>query len=144
MHAYPWASEASALAFKVEVGAVVATLATWRPKSDQSLGLPKSTSETSAILSLGVVVATAAEVPHPAVPAALAGHASLLCAFCLTSAEGNHISELILQIFQHKKRVYSSSTTLNKQASSLTPNTGKHNFVVKEEIRDKKAFQLDN
>jgi hypothetical protein len=87
------------------VGAAVVALATWRPESDQSLGLPESASETSAILSLGVVVATTAEVPHPVVPAALAGHASLLCACCLTSVEGNHISEPILQIFQHNKRV---------------------------------------
>jgi hypothetical protein len=43
--------------------------------------------------------------PQLVVPAALAGHASLLCACCLISAEGNHTSELILQILQHKKRV---------------------------------------
>jgi hypothetical protein len=52
-----------------------------------------------------VVVATAAEVPHLAVLAALAEHAFLLCAYCLTSAGYNHTSELILQNLQHKKRV---------------------------------------
>jgi hypothetical protein len=51
------------------------------------------------------MVATAAEVPHLAVPAAPAEHASLLYICCLTSAEGNHTLELILQILQHKKRV---------------------------------------
>jgi hypothetical protein len=87
------------------VGAAVAAPVACLPKSDQSLGLPKSASETSATLSLGVVVVTAAEVPHLAVPTALAGHTYLLYAYCLTSAEGNHTSELILQILQHKKRV---------------------------------------
>jgi hypothetical protein len=37
-------------------------------------------------------VATASEVPHPMVPAALARHASLLRAYGLTSGEGNHTS----------------------------------------------------
>ena len=41
---------------------------------------------------------TAAEVPHLAVLATPAEHAFLLCACCLTSAECNHTSELILQI----------------------------------------------
>jgi hypothetical protein len=87
------------------VGPAAAALAAWRPESDQSLGLPGSASESSALLSSGAVVATAAKVPHLAVPAAPARHASLLYAYCLTSAEGNHTSELILQILQHKKRV---------------------------------------
>jgi hypothetical protein len=87
------------------VGAATAALSSWQPESDQSLGLPESASETSALLSLGAVEATAAGVPHPAVSAALAGHASLLCSCGLTSAEGNHTSEQILQILQHKKRV---------------------------------------
>jgi hypothetical protein len=86
------------------VGAAAA-LAAWWPESNQSPGLAESASETSSLLSSGVVVATAAEVPHLAVPAAPSKHASLLCACCLTSAEGNHTSELILQILQHKKRV---------------------------------------
>jgi hypothetical protein len=37
-----------------------------------------------------------------------------------------------------------SSTILNRQASSLTPNTDKHNFSDKKESRGKKASQLDN
>jgi hypothetical protein len=76
------------------VGAAATALATWRQESDQSLGLPESASETSALLSLGAVVATAAEVPHLAVPAAPTEHASLLCTCCLTSAKCNHTSEL--------------------------------------------------
>jgi hypothetical protein len=87
------------------VGAATAALAAWWPKSDQSLGLPESASETSALLSSEVVVATAAEVPHLAVPAAPTEHASLLYTYCLTSVECNHTSEPILQILQHKKRV---------------------------------------
>jgi hypothetical protein len=63
---------------------------------------PESASRTSALLSSGAVVATAAGVPHLAVMAALAEHTFLLCACCLTCAEFNHTSELILQ---HKKRV---------------------------------------
>jgi hypothetical protein len=66
------------------VGAVAAA---WRLESDQLLGLPESASETYAPLSSGVVVATTAEVPHLAVLAAPAEHASLLYACCLTSAE---------------------------------------------------------
>jgi hypothetical protein len=87
------------------VGAVVATPVAWLPESDQSLGMPESASKTSPLLSLGVVVATTAGVPHLVVPAALAGRAFHLVVCCLTSAKGNHTSELILQIFQHKKRV---------------------------------------
>ena len=85
------------------MGAATTALTAWRPESNQSPGLPESASETSALLSSRVVVATAARVPHLVVPAALAGNASLLFACCLTSAEGNHTSKLILQIFQHKK-----------------------------------------
>jgi hypothetical protein len=72
------------------VGATAAALATWRPESDQSPRLPESTSETSTLLSARAVVATAAEVPHLAVRATPAENASLLCACCLTSVEGNH------------------------------------------------------
>jgi hypothetical protein len=84
------------------VGVVAAA---WWPESVQLLGLPESASETFVLLSSGAVVATAVEVPHLTVLAAPAEHASLLCACCLTSAEYNHISELILQILEHKKRV---------------------------------------
>jgi hypothetical protein len=58
-----------------------------------------------ALLTWEVAGATTAGVPHPAGLAALVRHASLLCTYGLTSVEGNHTSELILQIFQHKKRV---------------------------------------
>jgi hypothetical protein len=87
------------------VEAAAVALAAWRPKSDQSPGLPESALETSALLSSGAVVATATEVPHLAVSVAPAEHASLLCACCLTSTECNHISELVSQILQLKKRV---------------------------------------
>jgi hypothetical protein len=66
------------------VGATVAAPVAWLPESDQSLG-PESASETYALLSLGAGVATAAGVPHPAVPVALTGHAYPLYACCLTS-----------------------------------------------------------
>jgi hypothetical protein len=57
-------------------------------------------------LTSGAGVAGAvAGAPHPAERLAPAEHAFLLCACSLTSAECNHISELILQILQHKKRV---------------------------------------
>jgi hypothetical protein len=87
------------------VGAVAAALAAWRPESDQSPRLPESASETSALFSSGVVVATVAEVPHLVVLPDHTEHTSLLFACCLTSTECNHTSELILQILQHKKRV---------------------------------------
>jgi hypothetical protein len=68
---------ASALAIdvEIEVEASVAAPVAWLLGSDQSLGLHESTSETSARLSLEVVVAIAVGVVHPVVPAALAGHA---------------------------------------------------------------------
>jgi hypothetical protein len=105
MHAYLWASEASALASEVEVGAAAVALAAWRLESNQSHGLPESTLETSAPMSLGAEVSTATEVSHLAMPAAPVEHATLLYACCLTSTEGNHTSELTLQILHHKKRV---------------------------------------
>jgi hypothetical protein len=88
------------------VGATAAAaLAAWRPESDQSPGLSESASETSALLSSGVVVYHVVEVPYLAVLVVPAEYASLLYACCLTSAECNHTSELILQILEHKKRV---------------------------------------
>jgi hypothetical protein len=59
-------------------------------------------------------VAAADGVPHPVGLPGPAEHAFLLYACCLTSAECNHTSELILQTLQHKKRVYNSSTILNR------------------------------
>jgi hypothetical protein len=49
--------------------------------------------------------ANAARMPHPVGHAALPRYVSLLCAYGHTSAEGNHTSDLILQIFQQRKRV---------------------------------------
>jgi hypothetical protein len=49
------------------------------------------------------VAAAVARVPHPAKLAAPAEHAFLLCACFLTSAECNHISELILQACSIRK-----------------------------------------
>jgi hypothetical protein len=78
MHTYLWASEASTLVSEVEVGAAAVALAAWRLESNQLLGLPESALETSAPFLLGTGMATAAEVPHLAVPAAPVEHASLL------------------------------------------------------------------
>jgi hypothetical protein len=51
----------------------------------------------------GRVVAAIAGVPHPAGLPAPAEHAFLLGAYCLTSAECNHTSELILQACSIRK-----------------------------------------
>jgi hypothetical protein len=51
----------------------------------------------------GGAVAAADGVPHPAGLPAPAEHAFLLCACFLTSAECNHISELILQAYSIRK-----------------------------------------
>jgi hypothetical protein len=88
---------------------VVAAAAEWRPESDRWYELPESASGTSARWTLGAGVAVAvAGVPHPVGLPAPTEHAFLLCACFLTSAECNHTSEPILQILQHKKRVYNS------------------------------------
>jgi hypothetical protein len=50
-------------------------------------------------IDIGVAGATVVGMPHPARLAALARHVSLLYAYGLASAEGNHTSELMLQIF---------------------------------------------
>jgi hypothetical protein len=94
---------ASALAIKVEVEVAVAVPVAWLPGFDQSLGLPESASETSTLLSLRVVVATTAGVPHPGLPAALVGHAFHLGAYCQTSVESIHTSDLTLQSFNIRK-----------------------------------------
>jgi hypothetical protein len=77
----------------------------WLPGCDQLLQLPESTSETSARSSLEVVVATAAGVPHPRVPAALAWHAFHLSACCQTSVESIHTSDLTLQSLSIRKDI---------------------------------------
>jgi hypothetical protein len=78
----------------VEVAA--AAPVAWLPRSDQLLELSESASETSTLLSLRVVVATTTRVPHPGVPAALAGHAFHLGACCQTSVESIHTLDLTL------------------------------------------------
>jgi hypothetical protein len=75
-----------------------AAAAEWRPESDQWLGLPESASRTSVRWSSEAVVAAADGVPHLVGLPALAEHAFLLCACCLTSAECNLTSELISQL----------------------------------------------
>jgi hypothetical protein len=77
---------------------VVAAAATaeWRPESDQWLELPESALRTSTRWSSAAMVAAADGVPLPTGLSAPAKHAFLLCACCMTSAECNHTSELIL------------------------------------------------
>ena len=87
------------------MGAAAAALVAWQPESDQSPGLPESASETSALLSLGVVVATAAGMPHPVVLVALTGHAFHLGTSCQTSVESIHTSDLTLQSFSIRKDI---------------------------------------
>jgi hypothetical protein len=79
-------------------------------KSDQLPELLGSTSRISTQWSSGVVVANAAvELPPPGVPAALAEHASHLCACSQTSVETTHISNLTLQSFSIRKDIQKSS-----------------------------------
>jgi hypothetical protein len=82
---------------------VTAAAVEWRPESDRWLELPESALRTSARWSSGSRVAAADGVPLPVGLPAPAEHAFLLCACCLTSAECNHISELILQACSIRK-----------------------------------------
>jgi hypothetical protein len=50
-------------------------------------------------------VATVAGVPHPRVPAALAGHAFHLSAYCETSVEIIHTLDLTMQSFSIRKDI---------------------------------------
>jgi hypothetical protein len=78
--------------------------------SDQLPELPRSASRTSAQCSSGVAVANlAAELPLLGVPAALAVHASHLCACSQTSVEITHILDLTLQSFSIIKDIRKSS-----------------------------------
>jgi hypothetical protein len=78
--------------------------------SDQLPELPGSTSRTSAQWSSRVAVANAAAGLLPlGVPAALAVHASHLCACSQTSVETTHISYLTLQSFSIRKDIRKSS-----------------------------------
>jgi hypothetical protein len=82
-------------------------------RSDQSLGLLESASETSTQLSSGVAVATtAAELPPPRGPAARAEHALHLGACSQTSVESTHIKSNSA-VFQHKKRYMEIFIALN-------------------------------
>jgi hypothetical protein len=96
----------STLAVEAESAAAPAA---WLSMFGQFLELPEFASETSARLSLGVVAATAAGVPHPGVPTALAGHVFHLGACCQTSVESIHKSDLNLQSFSIRKDIWKSS-----------------------------------
>jgi uncharacterized membrane protein len=97
---------ASGLALEAEVVVAAAKLAASLLISDQLPELPGSASRTSAQWSSGVAVATAAvELPPLGVPAALAVHASHLCACSQTSVETTHISDLTLQSFSIRKDI---------------------------------------
>jgi hypothetical protein len=89
----------SALVVEAEVEAAAAAPAAWLLGFDQLLELRESASESSARLSLEVVVATPVGVPHPGVPAALARYAFHLRACCQTSLESIHTSDPTLQSF---------------------------------------------
>jgi hypothetical protein len=79
-------------------------------RSDQLPELLGSASRTFAQLSSGVAVANATtELPPPGVHAALAEHASHLCACSQTSVETTHISDLTLQSFSIRKDIRKSS-----------------------------------
>jgi hypothetical protein len=55
------------------------------------------------------VATTSVELPPLGVPAALAMHASHLCACSQTSGETTHISDLTLQSFSIRKDIQKSS-----------------------------------
>jgi hypothetical protein len=112
MSACLWALVASELAPEVEVGVAAVALATLLLKSDQLLGLLESASGTSAQWSSRVVVATAAELSPPGVPAAPTEHVLHLGAYFQTSVESTHISDLTA-VFQHKKRYMEIFIALN-------------------------------
>jgi hypothetical protein len=88
---------ASGLALEAMVVVAAAEPAASLLMSDQLPALPGSASRTSAQWSSGVSVADAAAgLPPLGVPAALAEHASHLCACSQTSIEITHISNLTL------------------------------------------------
>jgi hypothetical protein len=92
------------------VGVATAALVASLLMSDQLPELPEFASRTSAQWSSGMAVAnSAAELPPPGVPAALAEHASHLCACSQTSVETIHISNLTLQSFSIRKEIWKSS-----------------------------------
>jgi hypothetical protein len=95
---------------EAEVVVIAAAPAASLLKSDQLPELPESASRTFAQWSSGVAVANAAaELAPLGVPAVLAEHASLLCAYSQTSVETIHISDLTLQSFSIRKDIRKSS-----------------------------------
>jgi hypothetical protein len=101
---------ASGLALEAEVVVAAAEPAASLLMSDQLPKLSGSASRTSAQWSSRVAVANAdAELPPLGVPAALAEHASHLCACSQTSVEITHISDRTLQSFSIRKDIQKSS-----------------------------------
>jgi L-asparaginase II len=101
---------ASELALEAEVVVAAVEPAASLLMSNQLPELLGSASRTSAQWSSGVAVANAAaELPSLGVPAALAKHASHLCACSQTSVEITHISYLTLQSFSIRKDIRKSS-----------------------------------
>jgi hypothetical protein len=103
---------ASELASEVEVGVAAAAPTALLLKSSRLLGLLGLASGKCAQWSSRVVVATAAELPPPWVPAAPAEHVFHLCAYCQTSVESTQISDLTLQSFSIRKDIWKSSKHL--------------------------------
>jgi hypothetical protein len=92
------------------VGVAAAAPAALLLGSDQSHGLLDSASRTSAQLSSGVAVATAAaELPPPGVPVAPVEHTLHLSACSQTSVESTHKSDLTLQSFSTRKDIWKTS-----------------------------------
>ena len=101
---------ASGLALEAEVVVAAAKPAASSLMSDQLPELLRSASRTSTQWSSGVAVANAAaDLPPLGVLAALAVHASHLCACSQTSVEITHISYLTLQSFSIRKDIRKSS-----------------------------------
>jgi hypothetical protein len=100
---------ASGLAPKVEVGVVAAAPAASLLKSDQLLELFGFAPGTSTQWSSGVVVAIAARLPPPGVPAAPDEHVFHLYACSQTSIESTHTSDPTLQSFNIRKYIWKSS-----------------------------------
>jgi hypothetical protein len=95
---------------EAEVAVSTTELAASLLMSDQLPELPRSASRTSAQWSSRVAVANAVVGLLPlGVPAALAVHASHLCACSQTSVETTHISDLTLQSFSIRKDIRKSS-----------------------------------
>jgi hypothetical protein len=100
---------ASELASEVEVWVAAIAPCALLLTSGQLLGLPGFALGTYVEWSLGVAVATSAELPPPRVPAAPAEHAFHLCACSQTSVESTHTSDLTLQSFSIRKDIWKSS-----------------------------------